>query len=262
MTAPTIASGIPGTPIWVDMMTDDIAAAKGFYTALFGWKYRETDDNYSLAMVDDIPVAGIMPRVTEGGQTPPTAWNLYLASADIDDTAARITRAGGSVFVGPREVSGEGRFLVAEDPTGGVIGFWQSEAGNPLRFGIDVPGTLVWADLNTRQGARADEFYAAIFDYQRVELGGGQETDYAVWALSGTPVLGRLEMGEDFPTDVPPYWAVYFDVDPALGTDETVKRAVALGAQACLEPFNTPYGRIAVLSDPTGAVFCLIHRNP
>jgi hypothetical protein len=28
----------PGTPSWTDLMTTDIAAAKDFYTGLFGWE--------------------------------------------------------------------------------------------------------------------------------------------------------------------------------------------------------------------------------
>ena len=42
-----------------------------------------------------------------------------------------------------------------------------------------------------------------------------------------------------------------------LDADATVERAVSLGATLAMAPEDTPYGRLAVLRDPTGAEFRL-----
>ncbi|MBZ5557166.1 MAG: hypothetical protein LAO77_07810 [Acidobacteriia bacterium] len=52
---------------------------------------------------------------------------------------------------------------------------------------------------------------------------------------------------------VPPHWGSYIAVANA---DESVKKAKALGAKVFAEPFDVmDAGRMAVVQDPTGAVF-------
>ena len=51
-----------------------------------------------------------------------------------------------------------------------------------------------------------------------------------------------------------PHWAVYLG---AGDVDARVERAVELGATVAMAPEDTPYGRLAVLRDPTGAEFRL-----
>ena len=53
-----------GTPAWVDLMVPDFAAAKAFYTGVFGWEFSESGEEfgyYAVASVDGEPVAGIGP---------------------------------------------------------------------------------------------------------------------------------------------------------------------------------------------------------
>jgi predicted enzyme related to lactoylglutathione lyase len=69
-------------------------------------------------------------------------------------------------------------------------------------------------------------------------------------------VAGGMPMGDQFPAEVPPHWAVYFAVDD---TDATAEKAKQLGGQVQVEPMDIPdVGRFAVISDPQGAVFSVI----
>ncbi len=43
----------PGTFSWVDLATTDAAAAKAFYSGLFGWEMEETDGRGRAAYVND-----------------------------------------------------------------------------------------------------------------------------------------------------------------------------------------------------------------
>ncbi len=54
------------------------------------------------------------------------------------------------------------------------------------------------------------------------------------------------------PEGVPGGWAVYFEVDDA---DHSVSEVVSLGGEVVMAAEDTPYGRIATVADPTGAVF-------
>lgn len=54
-----------GTPAWVDLGTDDLNAAKAYYTELFGWEYLsggEEAGDHLLAQLDGKSVAGLGPK--------------------------------------------------------------------------------------------------------------------------------------------------------------------------------------------------------
>jgi predicted enzyme related to lactoylglutathione lyase len=56
----------------------------------------------------------------------------------------------------------------------------------------------------------------------------------------------------------PARWLVYFGADDA---DEMVTRAQALGGTVVRAPEDTPYGRLASVTDVTGAVFNVMAPN-
>ena len=62
-------------------------------------------------------------------------------------------------------------------------------------------------------------------------------------------------MDETIPAEVPAHWAVYFASDD---TDAAVAKATDLGGQLLMPPMDTPFGRVAGVSDPQGAAFRLI----
>src|SRR3954468_14891029 len=95
----------PGTPSWVDIQTTDTAGAKSFYGALFGWEYNDqpaghdaegNEAIYSLAMKNGKDVAAIAPIPMAGV---PPHWNTYVTVADVDQSAAKVPDAGGSVMM-------------------------------------------------------------------------------------------------------------------------------------------------------------------
>jgi predicted enzyme related to lactoylglutathione lyase len=60
------------------------------------------------------------------------------------------------------------------------------------------------------------------------------------------------------PAGVPAHWAVYFGVDDA---DATLATVVDLGGAVVQPAEDTPYGRLATATDPTGAQFKLVAPN-
>lgn len=252
---PTIISG---TPALIDLQTPDENASVQFYSALLGWKIdAQNPSGYRYARTESgAIIAGI--RTTHGDAPP--AWTLYLATDDITSTATRATETGGSILHGPVDVPGQGRVLIIADPTGAATGFWQPEPG--YEFSSHAPGAFAWAELLTTDGTSADEFYTSLTGISATQIGDGEHYDYTVWTPAGqhAPVVGRLHA--KLPPEVHAHWRTYFAVDPEVGTDKMVKTATTLGATVTAEPNDIPAGRIAVLTDPTGAQFALLTPVP
>ncbi|OLR91661.1 hypothetical protein BJP25_25460 [Actinokineospora bangkokensis] len=246
---------MPGRPCWVELATTDPRTCSTFYAGLLGWSFKVGEDGYVLATVDDQPVAGLH---TPQGDQPP-AWTLYLTVGDTLNTAERVRDLGGHVLAEPTEVPGQGGLLVAADPSGAAIGFWRQD--RDWRLGTGFPGAFTWAELNTWDGAAADTFFAALFGFDIAQMGDGEAFDYTSWTVNGEEVLGRLRMGGEFDPGTPPHWMVFFEVDPEVGTDRVAQRAVRLGGRVTVAPFDSPFGRAAVVADPTGAEFTVLDRS-
>jgi uncharacterized protein len=252
-------SFIPGSGCWIAVSTADPAGSRDFYAGLFGWTYQIAPNSgrvaSSTALYGGRPVAGLVGNPVRAGQ--PAAWTLYLASANIMHTAKVFTRWGARVLYGPVSVSGQGRVLIGADPTGAVIGFW--ETATPWMFHTADTGALYWAELNTWDGARADEFYANLFGYRQQQIGDCYDMDYTIWSRGEQVMLGRLQMSEDWAApDAAAHWVLHFVVDPRTGTDAAVKRVRELGGWVDIGPYDSELGRIARVADPSGAVFALI----
>lgn len=79
---------------------------------------------------------------------------------------------------------------------------------------------------------------------------------YTMFELNGRSTGGAYRVGPGSPmANIPPHWALYIAVASA---DETTQKAVAAGAALINGPFDvSDYGRMAVMQDPAGAVFCI-----
>lgn len=253
-----MSTTVPGSPALIDLQTPNENTSVQFYSALLGWKIDEQNPSgYRYARTEGgTIIAGIR---TAYGNAPP-AWTLYFATDDVAATARRAAKDGGSILHGPVDVPGQGGVLIITEPTGAATGFWQPEPG--YEFASHTPGSFTWAELLTADGESADSFYTGLTEISVTQIGDGEHYDYTVWtpAEQSAPVVGRLHT--DLGPEAPAHWRIYFAVDPKVGTDRMVETATALGAAVIAEPNDIPAGRIAVLTDPTGAQFALLTPVP
>jgi predicted enzyme related to lactoylglutathione lyase len=242
-----------GTPSWVDLMTTDQAAARAFYAALFGWEIQVSGEDtgyYGMASLGGRNVAGIGGMM---GMEHPPVWNTYLATNAADDTCKSAEGAGGSVVAPPMDVMDFGRMAFIQAPGGGVFGLWQ--AGTHIGAGlVNEPGSFTWNEFMTRDYEGAKRFYADLFGYTYTEMG-GDAFQYATMELDGNTVGGIGRLPDDVPAQVPPHWRVYFAVED---TDAAVARVTELGGSVTRPPNDSPYGRLADVADPQGAMFSVI----
>jgi predicted enzyme related to lactoylglutathione lyase len=112
----------PGALSLNQLNTSDPDAAQRFYADLFGWRTEEVaggDQPYWGIYNGDRLNGGMMQLPTDAPAPP--HWLVYFGSEDVDADAGRIGELGGHVIVPPADVPG-GRFLVAQDPQGAVVG--------------------------------------------------------------------------------------------------------------------------------------------
>ncbi|CAL9423821.1 Putative glyoxylase CFP32 [Streptomyces sp. enrichment culture] len=246
----------PGTPCWVSLMGHGLAATQEFYGSLFGWEFRPGPQQlgpYVRALLDGREVAGI-------GQLPPdrhlpVAWTPYFASADADRTADTARLCGGTIGVGPLDAAEAGRMAIGSDPSGAVFGIWQ--AAEHLGTAVTgVPGTPLWNELLTFESATVAKFYETVFGYEEEPVISA-DFDYVTLHADGRPVAGIRGMGHTLPRDRGPHWLTYFEV---ADTDAALARLVELGGHVIAPAEDGDRGRAATVSDPEGALFCLLQR--
>ncbi|MEU3275246.1 VOC family protein [Saccharomonospora sp. NPDC006951] len=244
-----------GTPCWIDLVVPDQRMALDFYGALFGWDFADQGDdmgNYVLCSIDGRQVAGIGAQ----GQEMPPAWTVYLASSDLDKTVTAVGENGGRLMVPPMDVPRAGRMAIAADPAGAVFGVWQ--AGEHTGFGLaNVVGADLWNECMTRDYAAAKRFYGDVFGYGFEDIEG--DFTYAVLKVGGNIVGGIGEMGEETPAEVPPFWSAYFGVSD---TDAAVEQVERLGGSLVRPAMDSPYGRMATVTDNQGTYFMLLSIAP
>jgi predicted enzyme related to lactoylglutathione lyase len=265
---------IPGVPCWIDTTQPDPGAAVEFYGQLFGWEFED-------AMPSESPVRYYMARLPGGdvgavgsqadGASGRAAWNTYVWVEDADQTAAKVREAGGAVLMEPMDVFDSGRMAIFADPEGAVFCVWQAKSHRGAAV-VNEPGSLNFNNLNTRDLERARAFYGAVFGWELIPVG-----EASMWALPAygdfleqrTPGMrkGMAEMGAparfeevvasalaipDDQPDTPAHWSVTFGVDDA---DAVAAKAAELGGQVVVPPFDAPWVRMTVITDPQGATF-------
>ena len=249
---PEVAVYAPGTPMWVDLGTPDLAGSTQFYSKLFGWDADEPvaeAGGYTLLRQNGKVVAGIGPIMMEGQ---PTAWSTYVCTEDADETAAKVQAAGGKVIAPPMQVMNQGKMAVFQDPTGAYIGVWQPQDMQGAEP-VNEPNSLCWNELDTRDLASAKEFYAKVFGWNAKTADG--TIPYTEWHLGDRSIGGAMDITGRMPDEVPANWLTYFAVDDCEATCATAKQ---LGGAVMMEPMDIDPGRFAVIADPQGGVFAVI----
>jgi len=119
-----------------------------------------------------------------------------------------------------------------------------------------VPGTFSWAELSTIDQKAGVAFYRALLGWDVKDQPIGPTEVYSMFTLRGQEVGAAYTMQPDErQLGIPPHWNLYVTV---ASVDDAAKRAEGLGAKVLVPPFDVmDAGRMAVVQDPTGAVFQL-----
>ena len=118
------------------------------------------------------------------------------------------------------------------------------------------PGTFCWVELATTDASAAKSFYTKLFGWTFTDNPVGPGMVYTMLQLDGKDVGALFQMTPEMTAQgIPPNWLSYVSVASA---DETAQKAKTNGATLLKEPFDVfTVGRMAVIQDPTGAVFAV-----
>jgi uncharacterized protein len=260
---------IPGVPCWVDTTQPDPEAAVAFYGALFGWELEnvmppDSPGKYYTARLGGGDVAAIA-SAPEGSS--PAVWNTYVWVESADETAAKVGEAGGRVVTAPMDVGDAGRMAVFADPAGAEFSVWQPARHRGATV-VNEHGAVNFNDLKTPDVDGARAFYGAVFGWDLIDVGGAMQA----WALPaygdflekrtpgmrenmanmGAPKRFEEVVASLTPAEGAARWDVTFGANDAAAI---AAKATELGGTVVVPPFDAPWSRMTVITDPQGARF-------
>jgi predicted enzyme related to lactoylglutathione lyase len=246
-----------GAPCWFELGTTDQAAAKQFYTQLFGWSVFDNpmgpDQFYTMFKLkdQDVGAAYTLPaKLLEQGVPP--HWGVYFAASNVDESAAKAAELGATLIQPPFDVMDVGRMAIVKDPGDAVFSLWQEKRHR----GAGIYGeenAVCWVELMTWTPQKVRDFYTGLFGWET--KGSANMATYIEFSVDGSPRGGLLPL-DDMMKGVPSHWGIYIMVGDC---DATVAKAKELGATVRFGPFDAPgVGRLASLVDPQGAGFSVI----
>jgi len=114
----------------VELNTPDPEKAKAFYSKLFRWQLEDVPNpavptgTYTMIKVGEGAGGGIMKQIPGG----PSGWLAYVEVDDIHATTQKAKSLGGEIMKGVTEITGMGWLSFIRDPTGALLGLWQSKS--------------------------------------------------------------------------------------------------------------------------------------
>jgi predicted enzyme related to lactoylglutathione lyase len=243
-----------GRFVWHQLNTPDAAAALRFYTHVCqwgreSWQPDPSQPAYEMWKGTGATHSGVMQMPPDAKD--PAHWIGYLSTPDVDATVATAKAHGGSLLFGPMDIPTVGRFAVMADPDGAMFApFQPTQDMPPAAPGI---GDFSWFELATRDVAKALSFYGVVFGWTAGEsMDMGPNGMYHFFNRDGQMYGGLYQVSDQMP--MPPCWLHYVQV---ADLDAAVTRVREGGGQVFVEPMDIPGGRIAMCTDPQGAMFAL-----
>jgi predicted enzyme related to lactoylglutathione lyase len=116
-------AGTPGHVGWRELYASDWQNALDFYGKQFGWTKAEAVDMgamgiYQLFAAGGVPIGGMMNKPPA---IPSPVWLYYFNVEAADAGAARVSKNGGQVLMGPHEVPGGSWIVQCMDPQGAMF---------------------------------------------------------------------------------------------------------------------------------------------
>lgn len=116
--------------------------------------------------------------------------------------------------------------------------------------------TFGWVEMGAENLNKAKQFYETIFGWTGEIANINSPMPYAVMKTQGKVTAGIYQLTEEMKMkNIPPHWLTYIYVN---NVNNTLELAVKSGGKIMQPAFDVErVGRIAVVSDPSGAVFAI-----
>ncbi|KUI02437.1 VOC family protein [Mycobacterium sp. IS-3022] len=246
-----------GAPIWIDLASSDVERSQAFYGAVFGWTFESAGPEYGgyiNAFKDGRYVAGLMANDPQWNS--PDGWTTYFHTTDVKATLDKAM-AGGAITCGapaePMEVKDRGWMGMLSDSSGAFFGLWQPTGHRGFEI-VNEHGAPVYFQWTGRDYAKAQAFYRDVFGWQIETVSDTDEFRYSTAIFDGEALLGLMDGTAFLPEGVPSNWNFFLGADDV---DKAVQLVLDNGGSVIRDAEDTPYGRLAAVTDSTGAAFNL-----
>lgn len=120
---------MPNPFVHAELATTSVPKAKAFYSKLFNWRLEPVRTPtpagaYTLIDVGEGTGGGIMKQMVPGAGS---AWMPYVLVSDIDAATRKAKKLGARIVKDVTEVPGMGWLSIIEDPTGALLGLWETK---------------------------------------------------------------------------------------------------------------------------------------
>lgn len=222
---------------WFDLISLDPEKSLAFLHSFLAIEGKRSPD-YTELSVGGEPFGGVLQKRDEGA----SAWVGYLHVADLDASLALAEKLGARVFMRAQEIPGVGRFSFLQDPQGAY--FYLFQATVPLEEPKIQPGMVCWCELRSQDPKGSAAFYTRLMGYKTRKI-----PHYTMLQHEGKDIAGLVQDKERTG------WLFYFLVE---NVKSSADEAVKLGGIQRHPPTSVPgWGSMAVVEEPTGAVFAL-----
>jgi len=232
-----------GKFVWYDLLTPDVAAARDFYGDLFGWSFKK-QGRYTVVLNKGQAIGGMVKVKPKDKKDHAARWLASLSVPDVDQAAALVQRAGGTVHEGPVDLKKRGRGALVTDPQGAQLLLLHSSGGDPADNTEPPLGSWLWIELWSKAPEEAVAFYEELGGYSSVEW----KDDY--WLLWNEEWRGGVRFVPSEDMDV--RWT------PTVRVPDTAKiaeQAETLGGRVVVQPREVSIGgSVALIEDPLGGL--------
>ena len=250
-----ICDGAPlGAPCWIDLTSSDLERAQDFYGTVFGWTFESQGPafgGYITASKDGRQIAGMLANVR---QWPfPDGWSTYFHVADVGATLSALPGAGGTIRFGRMQLPAKGVMAAVTDPSGAAFRLWQPLEAAGFEM-VGEAGAPVWHQLTTRDYRAVINFYREVFGWHTEQVADSDEFRYFTAWFDDQPLLGIKDGDKSLADGSTAQWSTFFGAEDL---DKTLQDITDAGGTVLQPIEETPYGRLATATDPTGVTFNL-----
>jgi uncharacterized protein len=263
MSTAVAAPPVTGRFVWRDLMTNDPEKAKAFYLDLFGWSITSHDMGggftYEMLKNGEEHFGGVMPQ--DPSTPAPPQWISYIHVPSVDESVATATRLGGTVYAQPTDIPDVGRFAILGDPQGATFALLTAlpregdDGTDPGPQGMPPLGGVTWNELITADVDAAKDFYGQVIGWRFDAMNAmpdGTFQGYFVMKQGDRMDGGLMAKPAELPVSL---WVIYYHV---ADIDASLAEVARLGGQQASPIIEVPtIGRMAWVTDPTGALFAL-----
>lgn len=243
-----------GKFVWFDLFTHDLQSVSHFYEELFGWSFYDVesgDKSVKTILRDGIPIGNAIQINPQKINVNESRWLSYMSVEDVDRTSMLVKKNNGSIYIRPKELPYRGRVAVAKDPEGALFAIVTASDGDPPDQGF-IENFWMGSELWTTDMGSALKFYRLLVDYEHQLVDVGTESKYHLLVKDEQPRAGIVQIPWD---DVKPNWVPYIAVNDVMAIAD---KSEQLGGKLLVEPDkNLREGFVAIISDPSGAVFAI-----